>query len=161
MKSVLALVSLWTLYTVQAFVALSPSWTTDRLCSTHLHLFNSVQEAIAEAQRVCAIDPTSNECRVAWDVVEELEAADSDRQKAAAASVNGGGANAWGMSVNADALLGSFDILTQKIDGKMDQLKATAEQLQALGADPYAMSELSRLSVEMKQALANAKMTVR
>ena len=40
-------------------------------------MFDSVEDAIAEAQKACAEDPTSGECKVAWEIVEELEAADS------------------------------------------------------------------------------------
>ena len=58
------------------------------------------------------------------------------------------------------ALVGSFDILTQKIDGKMDQLKATAVQLEAMGA-PGNMQELARLADEMKVALENARAALR
>lgn len=112
-----------------------------------LNLFESVEAAIEEAQRICAVDPDSNECRVAWDIVEELEAADSDK---------GGFVEPEDIGMDTDALLGSFDILTRKIDVKMDQLKATAEQLESMGA-PGEMDVLVRLAEEMKIALANSR----
>ena len=118
--------------------------------STHLNLYRSVEAAIAEAQRICAEDPTSNECRVAWDIVEELEAADSHQGQSMASQE----------SLDTTALVGSFEILTQKIDVKMDQLKATAVELEAMGA-PGNMAELARLADEMKQALDIARMALR
>ena len=60
-------------------------------------------------------------------------------------------------SMDAQAFLGSLDILMTKIDGKMDQLGATTEKLAELGAqDPY-VAELGVKAQEMKQALANAR----
>lgn len=113
-------------------------------------MYDSVEEAIAEAQRICAIDPASSECRVAWDIVEELEAADSHRGGAPSAAA--------GMSSpDNSAFLGSFDILVQKIDGKMDQLKATTAMLQEMGAGDPSIAELGARADEMKQALANAR----
>ena len=96
-----------------AFVAASPFTTKERAAKKNadLNLYRSVEAAIAEAQRICSENPSSDECRVAWDIVEELEAADSHQ----------------GQSMDADgdydttALVGSFDILTQKIAGKMDR----------------------------------------
>lgn len=113
-------------------------------------MYRTVEEAIAEAQRICEQDPTSNACRVAWDIVEELEAADSHQGQSMDA--DGG--------VDTAALVGSFDILTQKIDGKMDQLKATVIELEAMGA-PGNMAELARLADEMKFALEDARAALR
>lgn len=114
-----------------------------------LHMYESVEAAIAEAQRICARDPSSNECRVAWDIVEELEAADSHLggpTQAATTDANS----------NANLMVGSFDILSKKIYGKMDQLRATATQLETMGA-PGDMHELVRLADEMQAALANSR----
>lgn len=118
---------------------------------TQLNLYESVNEAIAEAQRICANDPSSPECKVAWDIVEELEAADSHNQALAQQT------QPDGQSMDYVAMMGSFDILTQKIDGKMDQLKATTEKLQSLGASDPSVAELARLSDEMKATLARAR----
>ena len=50
-----------------------------------------------------------------------------------------------------------FDILANKIDGKMDQLKATTDRLQQLGvADPTVM-ELGVRAEDMKRCLETAK----
>jgi hypothetical protein len=115
--------------------------------STRLHpTFASVQEAIADAQRICAINPASPECRVAWDIVEELEAADSHR----------GGMKSSAQTDNS-AFLGGFKILTQKIDGKMDQLKATSEMLVQLGVTDPSVAELAIRAEEMKQQLAKVR----
>jgi hypothetical protein len=119
--------------------------------SMKLHMFETVEAAIAEAQRICANDPSGPECKVAWDIVEELEAADSQR----------GAFSAPNTAAPADAqlanLMGSFDILMTKIDGKMDQLKGTTERMGQLGSnDPY-LAKLGYRADEMKQALANAR----
>lgn len=137
-----------------AFVASSssPATTTTTTTTTQLDMYRTVEEAIAEAQRICEQDPTSNECRVAWDIVEELEAADSHQGQQSMHADDGG--------VDTSALVGSFDILTQKIDGKMDQLKATVMALEAMGA-PGNMPELARLADEMKFALENARAALR
>lgn len=111
-----------------------------------LHLYQSVQEAINEAQRICAADPSSSECKVAWDIVEELGAAESHIMQQDQTQDNN-------QSMDFVALMGSFDILSQKIDGKMDQLIATCDKFENLGADP-SVAELSRLAQEMKRGLA-------
>jgi hypothetical protein len=128
-----------------AFVASPPPSHGGRLTTTTLHLYQSVQEAIAEAQRICAADASSPECKVAWDIVEELEAADSHKQKGEQQPAN--------QSMDFVALMGSFDILSQKIDGKMDQLIATCDKFETMGADP-SVAELSRLANEMKQGIS-------
>jgi len=110
-------------------------------------MFETVEEAIAEAKRVCAEDPTSSDCKVAWDIVEELEAADSHQ----------GGFKAPQAVSAADenkALANSFDVLSQKIDAKMVQLKSLNDLMAAKGTD---LSELSSLADQMTAALASAK----
>ena len=64
--------------TAYAFNKGSPSPTPVRRGSTtKLDLYATVEEAIAEAQRICATDPTGQACKVAWDIVEELDASDN------------------------------------------------------------------------------------
>lgn len=133
----------------------SPRIATTYGLSTGLQLYKSVEDAISEAQRICADDPSSPECQVAWDIVEELEATDSRRQ----AQVRAHDMD-QAHSMDYVALMGSFDILTQKIDGKMDQLIATCDKFEALGADP-SVAELSRLAEEMKRGVAYVKDTLR
>ena len=87
-----------------------------------------------------------------YSTQEELEAADSHQEQQQPQTIQDG--------VDASALVGSFDILTAKIDGTMDQLKATALQLEAMGAGPT-MGELVRLADEMKEALKHAKAATR
>jgi hypothetical protein len=119
--------------------------------SIKLNMFATVEAAIEEAQRICANDPSGPECKVAWDIVEELEAADSQRGAFAAPNTSGPA------DAQLAALMGSFDILMTKIDGKMDQLKGTTERMGQLGSnDPY-LAELGYRADEMKQALANAR----
>jgi hypothetical protein len=113
-------------------------------------MYESVEAAIAEAQKICANDPSSPECRVAWDIVEELEAADSHKGVYASPYASNDAAMV-------SALLGSFDILLQKIDGKMDQLMATTDRLAEFGTADTSIAELGLRAGEMKQALANAK----
>ena len=145
---------------VRAFVVLPA--TTPRAGSTSfsspstLGLYTTVEEAISEAQRICANDPSSPDCQVAWDIVEELEAADSHRL----AQSQSDDFDQSSRSMDYMALMRSFDILTEKIDGKMDQLIATCDKFEDLGADP-SVAELSRLAEEMKQGLAYVKDTLR
>eukprot|EP00980_Cylindrotheca_fusiformis_P027192 scaffold19324_cov152-Cylindrotheca_fusiformis.AAC.7 len=120
--------------------------------STRLDLYASTQEAIAEAQRVCAMYPNSEQCKVAWDIVEELEAADSHRINANTQSAPQQGST--NMSPDLVALVNSFDILAKKIDSKMDHLKATIDKLQELGADDPAVAELGTRADDMKQIMA-------
>jgi hypothetical protein len=115
---------------------------------TELSLYASVEAAITEAERICAMNPDSDECRVAWDIVEELEAADSHKSSVSPEAVEA----AAEVGMDTTALLGSFDILTHKVDTKMDQLMTTADQLHSMGA-PGEMQELVRLAQEMKVAL--------
>jgi len=126
-----------------------------RSTTTKLDMFASVEEAIAEAQRICASDPSSPECRVAWDIVEELEAADSHQGAAAGAAA---GAQS---TTDYAALMGSFDILSQKIAGKMDQLQATTDKLVELGVTDPSVAELGARAEEMKQQLARASATLK
>jgi hypothetical protein len=123
-------------------------------CMTVLFvLYDRVEEAIADAQRVCAQSgPESRECRVAWDIVEELEAADSHR----GGPMQGGGG---GINMNPDgqALMSSFNILLQKIDGKMDQALATTEKLAELGLRDQEIADLHQRAYEMKEAVWNAR----
>ena len=141
--------------TACAFTSISSSSSTGRSTSirpsTELYLYDKVEEAIAEAQRICAADPTSQECRVAWDIVEELEAADSHQGRfvSTATRIDEG--------PDAAALMGSFDILLSKIDGKMDQLTATTEKFAELGSRDPSMAELHQRAYEMKNAIAHAR----
>ena len=121
--------------------------------ATQLFLYDRVEEAIAEANRVCAQSgPESQECRVAWDIVEELEAADAHRGRP---MQRGGGA--VNMSPDGQALMSSFNILLQKIDGKMDQALATTEKLAELGLRDPEIAELHQRAYEMKEAVWNAR----
>lgn len=120
---------------------------------TRLHLYNSVEAAIAEARRICDENPDSPACQVAWDIVEELEAADSHKD-------DQNRVRGQHYTMDYDALLGSFDILTTKLDNKMDQLIATCDKFEEWGADP-SVAELSRLAEEMKRGMAYVKNTLR
>uniref|UniRef100_A0A6U3RXX4 CP12 domain-containing protein n=1 Tax=Ditylum brightwellii TaxID=49249 RepID=A0A6U3RXX4_9STRA len=115
--------------------------------SPTLNLYQSVEEAIADAERICANDPGSAECRVAWDIVEEIESTISHKE---------GDATNTPLNTTPDltALLGSFDILVRKIDGKMGQLKATTDKLQELGANDPSVEGLGVRAEEMKNHLA-------
>lgn len=128
--------------------------SSSRPCvGTRLNLYSTVEDAIEEARRICDEDPNSPACQVAWDIVEELEAADShkDAQDRIRDSP---------YSMDFEALLRSFDILTAKLDIKMDQLIATCDKFEEWGADP-SVAELSRLAEEMKRGMAYVKETLR
>jgi CP12 domain len=118
--------------------------------SGSLKLYREVEAAIAEAQIICGQRPDSPECKVAWDIVEELEAADSHKQVVSASSDDVASA------MDVQALLASFEILTHKLDGTMDQLIATCEKFEEWGADPSVV-ELSQLAHQMKEGMAYVK----
>lgn len=117
-------------------------------------MYDRVEEAISDAQRICAQSgPESRPCRVAWDIVEELEAADSHRGQ------DLGGANHMSPDGEA-AMLSSFEILLQKMDGKMDQCMATTEKLSDLGLRDHSIAELHQKAYEMKNAIWNARQSM-
>jgi hypothetical protein len=137
---------------VGAFAVSSPSSRSRYAAtrsSTKLKLYNSVEAAIADAQRICLQDPSCHECKVAWDVVEELEAASSRRGAVQA--------NPTIAQPDVAALMASFDILIQKIDGKMDQLKATTVKFHEMGASDPSIEALYNRADEMKAALVDAR----
>ena len=124
--------------------------TTTKLATTRLQLYKSAQDAIAEAQRICAQNPNSRECQVAWDIVEEFQAADSHTRKQQPQQYQ---QQQQQPSMDLVTLLESFAILSTKIDGKMDQLKATCDKFEELGAHDPSVAELGRLAEEMKRGL--------
>ncbi|KAL3780546.1 hypothetical protein HJC23_001906 [Cyclotella cryptica] len=119
--------------------------------STTLSLHASVEAAIAEAQAICAqTGPDSEACRVAWDIVEELEAADSHRANTVVSQWNGE------QQTNYVPLLDSLSLLSVKLDRKLDELHALSAQLAEAGAG----EEIERLvyaSEEMKGLLVQAR----
>ena len=143
------------LASTSAFV---PSTTSFNHPSNQLHLmYDRVEEAISDAQRICAQSgPESRECRVAWDIVEELEAADSHR----GGPMQGVGGGAINMNPDGEALMSSFNILLQKMDGKMDQCLATTEKLSDLGLRDHSIAELHQKAYEMKEAIWNARQSM-
>jgi hypothetical protein len=156
MKTFFALFSFFTVAS-SLNVLVPPSLSVHRQASipvstTRLNLYASTKEAIAEAQRICAVDSNSKECKVAWDIVEELESADSHRANASRQNIAQAGIT--NMSPDIVAMVNSFDILAQKVDGKMDHLKATTDKLQELGADDPAVAELGARAEDMKQLIA-------
>jgi hypothetical protein len=132
-----------------AFAVAPPRATTTTTTSTRLSLFKSVEDAIAEAQRICAENPDSQDCKVAWDIVEELEAADSHKGGPEAPTV---------LSANAEynSLLDSFDILAKRTADKLEQLKAVTLRLEDLGVTDPRVTQLYDISDELKQAIAQA-----
>ena len=145
--------------------------TTSSCRSGHVSLgaYQTVSDAIAEAQHICSQEPGSEACRVAWDIVEELEAADSHYRSAPGTytpleAARGGAMpppaprmgsmdNDIAAAKDIGALLGGFDILAQRVDTKMDQLMATTEKLIELGADDPAVAEMGHRAAEMKNII--------
>ena len=155
MKAFAAVGCLLLMQAVDCFNVKAPTSSLRSLASTtKLNTYANVEEAIAEAQRICAMDPMSPECKVAWDIVEELEAADSHRDSSGRQIAPDMSAGPTNMSPDLVALVASFDILAQKIDGKMDQLMATTDKLQELGANDPAIPELRERAQYMREILA-------
>ena len=112
-----------------------------------LNLYRSAQEAIAEAERICAEEgPYSERCKVAWDIVEELEAADSHDRKPQATGSH---------ELSYSPLVNGLDILSSKIERKMDELKKLSTELAEAGAGPE-VERLVYASDEMKQIIQEA-----
>ena len=133
--------------------AFAPTTISSSRPAIQLSMYDLVEEAIAEANKICAESgPGSQDCRVAWDIVEELEAADSHR----GGPMQGGG-GAVNMSPDGQALMSSFNILLAKIDGKMDQALATTEKLAELGLRDPEIADLHQRAYEMKEAVWNAR----
>ena len=115
--------------------------------SSELNLYNSVEEAIGEAQRICNEQGGDSEaCKVAWDIVEELEAADAHRTPTHPTS---------SQEVSYGPLISSLDLLSAKIDRKMDELNKLSTSLVEAGAGPE-VERLAYASEEMKQILEEA-----
>ena len=121
--------------------------SSDQRKETALHLYKSTKEAIAEAKMICFEEgPNSERCKVAWDIVEELEAADSHVRSA----------DVQANELSYSPLVDSLEILSAKIERKMDELKNLSTTLAEYGAG----AEVERLiyaSDEMKQVLADAR----
>ena len=131
--------------------------TTSRFSLCRLNLYKSAQDAIVEAQRICNEHGAGSEaCKVAWDIVEELEAADNHKNISPTPQYYHGSITDQ-TPPDIAALMASFDILITKIDGKMDQLKATTDRFQQLGANDPSIAELGNHAIHMKYALRNAR----
>merc|ERR1712086_510570 len=115
--------------------------------TTELQLYRSAAEAISEAERICMVEgPNSTRCAVAWDIVEELKAADShDRTQTA-------GAN----ELSYVPLVQGLDILSTKLEKKLVELKKLSTQMAEAGAGPE-VERLIYASDEMTQVLEEAR----
>lgn len=121
--------------------------SSSRRSITALDLYRSAAEAISEAERICMVEGSHSErCKVAWDIVEELEAADAHVRSPPS------GPN----EVSYGPLIYSLDILSDKIERKMDELKKLSTQLAEAGAGPE-VERLIYASDEMKEILTSAK----
>lgn len=115
--------------------------------SQQLNLYNSVEEAIAEAQRIGYEQGTDSEAyKVAWDIVEELEAADSHRSPTTTPVQQ---------ELSYGPLITSLDLLQDKIDRKMDELNKLSRSLVEAGAGPE-VERLAYASEEMRMILEEA-----
>lgn len=83
---------------------------------------------------------------MAWDIVEELEAADAHRTPAHPTSQQ---------EVSYGPLISSLDLLSAKIDRKMDELNKLSTSLVEAGAGPE-VERLAYASEEMKGILEEA-----
>lgn len=116
---------------------------------TALMLYRSAAEAIYEAEEICALEgPDSERCKVAWDIVEELESADSHTRTISAQD-----------EISYQPMISSLDILSEKINRKLDELQKLASSMAECGAG----AEVERLvyaSEEMKGIIRDATQAV-
>ena len=125
----------------------SSSNSSSQKSSSQLNLYNSVEEAIAEAERIGYEQGTDSEAyRVQWDIVEELEAADSHRSPTTTPVQH---------EVNYGPLITSLDLLQDQIDRKMDELNKLSRSLVEAGAGPE-VERLAYASEEMRMILEEA-----
>lgn len=115
-------------------------------CS-ELHLYRTAQEAMIDAEHICNEEGLHSErCKVALDIVEELRAADADDRTMTTEP----------SQLSYSPLVNGLDILSDKIERKMDELKKLSTQLAEEGAGPE-VERLVYASDEMKQILAEAR----
>jgi len=115
---------------------------------TSLNLYQSAVEATAAAEQICMVEgPYSERCKAAWGIVEEFRAADSHDRVAPAEPYD----------LDYTPLVNGLDILTEKIDRKMDELSKVATQLGEAGAGVPEVERLVYASEEFKQILAEAR----
>ena len=106
-----------------------------------------MEEAIAEAERIGYEQGTDSEAyRVQWDIVEELEAADSHRSPTTTPVQH---------ELSYGPLITSLDLLQDKIDRKMDELNKLSRSLVEAGAGPE-VERLAYASEEMRVILEEA-----
>lgn len=150
-----------------AFVVTPP--TTTRALVTQLAMrttSDEAEDAIREAEAICHNEgPQSEACRVAWDIVEEIEASDSRRRSGMYRDEFRDGtydparemARDLDMERRRDirTVMEGFDILSDQLSEKLDRMVATTDRLQDLGADAPVVDELGARAVEMKRLMAD------
>lgn len=121
---------------------------------SELNLYRSAAEAISEAERICMVEgPSSTRCAVAWDIVEELKAADA-HDRTPTTGVN---------ELSYVPLVQGLDILSSKLERKLGELKNLSTQMAESGAGPeverliYASDEMTQVLQEARAAMAQYK----
>lgn len=118
--------------------------------STALNIYRSAAAATSEAEYVCMVEgPHSDRCAVAWDIVEELKAADADDRTETA------GAH----ELSYIPLVQGLNILSDKLGRKLGELKKLSTQMAEAGAGPE-VERLVYASDEMLQILEEATTAV-
>mmetsp|Transcript_34960 Transcript_34960/g.73747 ORF Transcript_34960/g.73747 Transcript_34960/m.73747 type:complete len:171 (-) Transcript_34960:117-629(-) len=118
--------------------------------TTELNLYRSAAEAIAEAEQICYMEgPDSQRCKVAWDIVEELKAADAHVRTP----------DTPANDISYIPLVAGLNILSDKLDRKLGELKNLSTQMAEAGAGPE-VERLIYASDEMKQVLTEARAAV-
>mmetsp|Transcript_25414 Transcript_25414/g.43391 ORF Transcript_25414/g.43391 Transcript_25414/m.43391 type:complete len:170 (+) Transcript_25414:89-598(+) len=119
--------------------------------NTDLSLYRSAAEAISEAERICMVEGAhSQRCKVAWDIVEELEAADAHHRTQTT------GPN----ELSYVPLAQGLEILSVKIERKLEELRKLSTEMAEAGAGPeverlvYASDEMAQIIEEARQAMA-------
>lgn len=153
MKISSALLSLLLTSTARAFVVSSSS-SSPRTANTKLaaekKMFDTVEEAIKEAEKLCE-EGNKEECAMMWDIVEELEAADSHAKGLAPGKE-------VSKKTQYELELAGFALLEKEVQGQMDQLKALTSKMADLGVKDESLAKLGSLSNDMKLTLAQAKL---
>ena len=123
--------------------------------NTRLQLgYRTIEDAIREAEDICAEDPQCEECRVAWDIVREL---DFEQARGLSPEVGYGPRNGYSLpppEEDVRELVRDFDMLAVRLDDKLNRLMATTDRLLNAGATDPAVDELGHRAEEMKMLLA-------
>lgn len=165
MKKILAIASVCTATAVTAFSPPPPTRGVIIPRAVVVHHFNlhgtlrpDASEAIAEAMKITEeLGATSNEARVAWDIVEEMDSNDSSPAYLGSTTI---GVNA--LSEDYYGKIRSLHYLMEDTNWSMQQMKRLIKEIKALDLKDPSLARISEGAHgdALKAALSDAKAAV-